>query len=165
MPFQRGKKSIPTFWLHTQKHMKHSHMYLESGGMFYHTFVMQFSHSHNDVKSKPTDVSAKTLRSPTAKHLYIWEVLMCDINILPSKATMYTRMSKAISVMCTQKHTHTGTHVEHTLTVQGVLGHLGKGDSPSPSQLYRCLKWENILHTTAKEELFLPSSLKIIIYF
>lgn len=101
-PFQ---KKLLMFWPCTHKHTQRSYRHPRIRGHFLpHMFVMQFSHSHNDVKSKPTDVSTKTPRSPTVKHLYIWEVLMCDINILPSKATMYTRTSKAISAICTQKH-------------------------------------------------------------
>lgn len=115
-----------------------------------HMFVMQFSHSHNYVKSKPTDVNAKMLRSPTAKQLYIWEVLMCDINILPSKATMYTRTSKAISIICAETHAH--RHIYRIFS--GVFLHAcnhcarrsrTRGDPPFPSQIYCCFKWENTL--------------------
>lgn len=108
-------------------HMQYSYMHPWIWGHFLppHMFVMQFSHSHNYVKSKPTDVSAKMLSSPIAKLLYIWEVLMCDINILPSKATMYTRTSKPISIICTETHTHIYTEdspVYFYVSVTIVLG-------------------------------------------
>lgn len=148
---KKKKKPTLTFWPCTHKHMQHSYTHPWIWGhVLPHMFVMQFSHSHNYVKSKPTDVNAKMLRSPTAKHLYIWEVLMCDINIFPSKATMYTRTSKAIIIICTETHTH--RHIYRIFST-GFLHECNhctgrsrtRGDPSSPLQIYCCFKWENTL--------------------
>lgn len=108
------------------------------------------------------------LRSPTAKHLYSWEVLMCNINILPSKATMHTRISKAISIMCTETHAH--RHIYRLFS--SVFLHernqcagrcRTRGDPSSPSQIYCCFNWENMLCRNSKRTLS-ASSLRIVIY-
>lgn len=162
------KKFTLTFWPRTHKHMQHSYTHPWIWGHFLpHMFVMQFSHSHNYVKSKPTDVNAKMLRSPTAKHLYIWEVLMCDINILPSKATMYTRMSKAISIICTETHAHRHIYRIFSCVFLHECNHCAgrsrrRGDSPS--QIYCCFKWENTLCRNSERTFFLASSLKVVIH-
>lgn len=130
--------------------MQHSYTHPWIWGHFLpHMFVMQFSHSHNYVKSKPTDVNAKMLRSPTAKHLYIWEVLMCDINIFPSKATMYTRTSKAI-IIRTETRTHRHIYRIFFTVFLHECNHCAgrsrtRGDPSSPLQIYCCFKWENTL--------------------
>lgn len=125
---------------------------------------MPFSHRHNCVKSKPTDVNATTLRSPTAKRLYIWEALMCDRNILPSKATTYTRTSKAISTTRAEMHAH-GHHYKIFCNVflnecNHCAGRSGtRGHSPSSQQINYCFKWTVQEHTS-----FPSNSFNVVIH-
>ena len=146
--------------------MQHSYVHPWIWGhLLPHVVVTQFSHSHNCVKSKPTDVNAERLRSPTAKHLYIWEVLMCDINILPSTATMYTKTSEAISIIRTETHAHRHIYRIFSSVFLHECNHCAgrsrtRGDSPSPLHTYCCFKWENTLWRNSEQTIFSGQQIK-----